>query len=70
VVEEEVVVAAAVEEGSWTLALAFEGAGADSFEAGSVVPCEGGGVLCASGASLVARRCVLACAFAIVRAFS
>jgi hypothetical protein len=49
-VAEDVVVVAAVEEGSRTLALPFEGAGVDSFAADSVVPSACGGVLSGGGA--------------------
>jgi hypothetical protein len=48
-VADDVVVAAVVEGGSWTLAVRFEGAGVDSFAAGSVVPSAGGGVLSGGG---------------------
>jgi hypothetical protein len=49
-VVEDVVVVLAVERGSWTLALPFEGAGVDSFAAGSVVLSAGGGALSGGGA--------------------
>jgi hypothetical protein len=50
VVEDEVVGVPVVEGDSLTFALAFEGAGVESFAAGSVVPSAGGRVLSGGGA--------------------